>query len=74
MENNTLKAQLGANIAELRTRAGVSKTTFALMVGVSRPYLAAIERGTANPTVDVLKRIADGLGASVGELFGERRG
>lgn len=52
----------------------MSKTTFALMVGVSRPYLAAIERGAANPTVDVLKRIADGLGASVGELFGERRG
>ena len=50
----------------------MSKTTFALMVGVSRPYLAAIERGTANPTVDVLERIADGLETSVGELFGER--
>ena len=54
MGNITLKAQLGANIAELRTRAGLSKTTFALMIGVSRLYLGNLESGAANPTVDVL--------------------
>ena len=71
MGNITLKAQLGANIAELRTRAGLSKTTFALMIGVSRLYLGNIESGAANPTVDVLERMADGLGTSVSALFGD---
>ena len=72
MGNNTLKAQLGANISTLRKAAGVSKSTFALMVGVSRLYLAEIENGDANPTVDVLERIAGGLDATVGELFDGR--
>lgn len=69
MENNTLKAQLGANIAQLRAETGLSKSTFALMVGVSRQYLVEIECGEANPTVDVLARIASGLDVNVGTLF-----
>lgn len=41
------------------------------MIGVSRLYLGNIESGAANPTVDVLERIADGLGTSVSALFGD---
>ena len=40
------------------------------MVGVSRQYLIDIESGRANPTVDMLERIAGGLDSRVGELFG----
>ena len=69
MENTSLKTQLGANIARLRSKAGISQTAFALMVGVSRQYLIDIEGGRANPTVDMLERIAGGLDARVGELF-----
>ena len=70
MENTSLKTQLGANIARLRSKAGVSQGSFALMVGVSRQYLIDIELGRANPTVDMLERIAGGLDSRVGELFG----
>ena len=61
MENTSLKTQLGTNIARLRSEANVSQTSFALMVGVSRKYLIDIESGKANPTVDMLERIAGGL-------------
>ena len=67
MENTSLKTQLGTNIARLR--ASASQTPFALMVGVSRKYLIDIESGKANPTVDMLERIAGGLDTTVGQLF-----
>ena len=58
-----------SNIARLRASANVSQTSFALMVGVSRKYLIDIESGKANPTVDMLERIAGGLDTTVGQLF-----
>lgn len=69
MENTSLKTQLGTTIARLRSEFGVSQASFALMVGVSRKYLIDIESGKANPTVDMLERIAGGLGTTVGRLF-----
>lgn len=69
MENTSLKTQLGANIARSRSRVGMTQTSFALMVGVSRQYLIDIENGRANPTVDMLERIAKGLDIQVSSLF-----
>ena len=69
MENTSLKTQLGTNSARLRSEANVSQTSFARMVGVSRKYLIDIESGKANPTVDMLERIAGGLDTTVGRLF-----
>lgn len=40
-----------------------------MMVGVSRQYLIDIESGRANPTVDMLERIAGGLDIPVVSLF-----
>lgn len=47
----------------------MSQNSFALMVGASRKYLIDIESGKANPTVDMLERIAGGLDTTVGQLF-----
>lgn len=69
MENTSLKTQLGDNIARLRVEAGITQCSFALMVGVSRQYLIDIENGRANPTVDMLERIAGDLDTPVGKLF-----
>ncbi|BAK45219.1 predicted transcriptional regulator [Eggerthella sp. YY7918] len=69
MENTSLKSQVGSNIARLRTAAGIPQGSFALMVGVSRQYLIDIESGRANPTVDVLERIAGGLDIPIRALF-----
>ncbi|MCB7038079.1 helix-turn-helix domain-containing protein [Eggerthella sinensis] len=69
MQNTSLKTQLGTTIASLRSEANMSQNSFALMVGVSRKYLIDIESGKANPTVDMLERIAGGLDTTVGQLF-----
>ncbi len=42
-----------------------------LASGVSRSMLSQIERGTANPTLAVSFKIAEGFGISIGELLNE---
>ena len=37
--------------------------------GIDRAYMSEIERGLANPTIDMLDRIAAVLGVDVGEFF-----
>ena len=56
-----LRHTLGANVARLRKEQELNKTTFALMAGVSRPYLNAIERGQADIRLSYMQRIADAL-------------
>jgi transcriptional regulator with XRE-family HTH domain len=41
---------------------GLSQRDLALAVGLSNGYLAAVEAGLANPTLDVVERIGDALG------------
>ncbi|MBQ9005075.1 MAG: helix-turn-helix transcriptional regulator, partial [Atopobiaceae bacterium] len=58
-----------------RDAEGLSLRAFGAMVGVSYPYLSRVENGEAAASVDVLLRIADGLGVPVGDLFSfEARG
>jgi len=42
---------------------------FAITAGVNDKYLGAIERGQQAASVDVIEKIANGLGAEVSELF-----
>lgn len=53
----------------LREERGRSQRDFAAMAGTNQSYLWEIETGRTNATVDVLCRIADALGVSVGELI-----
>lgn len=39
------------------------------MVNVERAYLAKIEAGKRNPTVDCLEKIVNGLGLNLPEFF-----
>ena len=41
------------------------------MTGISRQYLIKIEHGMANPTVELLHRIAGGLGISIARIMNE---
>lgn len=54
-------AIVAANVKRLRTRARISKKTFALMVGIGRPFLNKIENGEADPRLSVLEKLADAL-------------
>lgn len=63
------KRELGVRIAQLRTERGMSQRKFALVLELDRVTLNRIEAGKANPTIDTLDRIAQGLDVSLAELF-----
>ncbi|NRT92254.1 helix-turn-helix transcriptional regulator [Clostridium beijerinckii] len=57
-------------IKSLRVGLGYKAGEFAERIGISREYLRLIENGKAkNPSVKIMKRISEELGATVQELF-----
>lgn len=62
---------VGWNVRRVRVGKGVSQERLAFDAGVDRSYLGGMERGEANPTVDVLDRLAKTLGVPLAELFVE---
>ena len=68
MTASTRKA-IGMRIRALRKENRLSQEKFALMVSVERSYLARVEMGQKNPSIDVLEKIAHGLGMTLSELF-----
>ena len=61
----------GKRVRELRSRQGWSQEDFSHHIGLDRTYVSGIERGVRNPTLDVLYKLAHGLGVKVAELFPE---
>ena len=62
-------AALGAFIRQARQRADRTQEDVSAVSGLSVVHLQRLERGTANPTVATLYRLADTLGVRVQELL-----
>ncbi|MEU6768586.1 helix-turn-helix transcriptional regulator [Streptomyces sp. NPDC046853] len=59
----------GKQIRRKREEAGYGLTAFAKRVGISPSWLSRIERDQADePSPEVLRRIADELGAAIKEI------
>ena len=56
-------------IKTFREKAGMSQRDLANAIGVTQAAVAQWELGTAQPTLDNLRRVADILGVSPGDLF-----
>lgn len=52
---------LGQNVRKFRTEQGLSQEELAFRAGMKRSYLSDLERGTRNPTVRALGRLAEAL-------------
>ncbi|MDY3739641.1 MAG: helix-turn-helix transcriptional regulator [Selenomonadaceae bacterium] len=59
----------GQRIRELRLKNGLSQEKFALQIGMDRSYLASVEAGKRNISLMNIKKIADGIGITLSELF-----
>ena len=59
----------GEAIKDLRGRVGLSQEQLALEANLHRTYVSDIERGARNPTVAVIKVLADALKTVPSELF-----
>jgi transcriptional regulator with XRE-family HTH domain len=62
-------ALLGRNVRRLRAEKGLSQEALALDAGMKRSYLSDLERGTRNPSVKALGRLAAALGVRPDELL-----
>jgi regulatory protein munI len=56
-------------IRDLRTKEGLSQEKFALKIGMDRTYYASVENGNRNISLMNIKKISDGFGISISELF-----
>jgi len=64
-----IQESLGAKIQSLRKQTGLSQEKFALHIGMDRTYFASVEAGKRNISIQNIKKIAEGLGISLSELF-----
>ncbi|WP_432477203.1 helix-turn-helix transcriptional regulator [Nocardioides sp. GXQ0305] len=59
----------GDQVRRLRSEAGWTQEQLAERAGVHRSYLAAVEVGGRNPTLDVIVKLANALHVPVRDLF-----
>lgn len=64
---------LGENVRRLRLERGLSQEDLAFAAEMKRSYLSDLERGTRNPSVRALGRLADALGVDPVELLSRDR-
>jgi transcriptional regulator with XRE-family HTH domain len=64
-----LLAIFGRNVREARARRGLSQEELAFNAGMKRSYLSDLERGTRNPSIKALGRLAAALGVSPSSLL-----
>lgn len=60
---------LGANIRKARKAKGISQEELALEAGMKRSYVSDLERGTRNPSVRAVGRLAAALDVEPGDLL-----
>lgn len=62
---------LGSFIRAQRTMANLSLRQLSVLTDVSNPYLSQIERGLSEPSIRVLKSIAEALNISAEALYAQ---
>lgn len=64
-----LVTRLGNNLRNARRSRGMSQEELALEADMKRSYVSDIERGTRNPSVRAVEKLAVALGIDAVELF-----
>ena len=64
-----LFAVVAQRMKSARVRAGLSPAELADKIGVKKPYIFELERGTGNPTLRTLNKVAVALDTDPGDFF-----
>lgn len=59
---------VGEELRKARLAVGLTQEKLAFQAGVSRQYVSLLELGQKSPTLDVLIRLCEAMGASAGEI------
>jgi transcriptional regulator with XRE-family HTH domain len=63
------RRQFGDRVRALRTEAGLTQERLAELARLDRSYLANVEGGGRNPTLDVIHRLSIALKVDISDLF-----
>jgi transcriptional regulator with XRE-family HTH domain len=64
-----IRARLGNRVRALRHARGWTQVELAELLGIDRSYLSEIETGKKDPSLTILKTIADGFNLSLSQLL-----
>ena len=64
-----VQVQLGMRIRYLRKERKLSIEDLALLANINKNYLSDLERGTRNPSLEILNRLVEAMHISLEELF-----
>ncbi len=64
-----IRKKFGKNVKTKRLELGLSQEALAFDANSNRTYISDVERGTRNPSIEVVERIAKALGVTMGELL-----
>lgn len=67
MEN--IKILFGTRVKQLRLEQGLSQEKLANIAGIDRTYIAQVENGKRNISIENIKKICDGLDVTLGNFF-----
>jgi transcriptional regulator with XRE-family HTH domain len=68
-----LGRHVGAAVRRHRELIRISQEELADRAGLDRTYVSGVERGRRNPTVKILQRLSDALGADLDVIFSTAR-
>lgn len=71
VSESTVLKKLAKRIVALRAEKGWTQERLAEEASIQRSYIADLERGSRNPSVRTLVKLANALGIPVSSLFGE---
>jgi transcriptional regulator with XRE-family HTH domain len=67
----SLREALASELRRARESRGISQEKLAALCDLHRTYISLLERSLRSPTIDVLERIAAGLGETTSALLAE---
>jgi transcriptional regulator with XRE-family HTH domain len=70
-DDASLAQRIGARLRGLRTTRGLTLAELSKQSGVSVSYLSAVEKGTNLPSLQILARLTEALGASIPAVLAE---
>jgi transcriptional regulator with XRE-family HTH domain len=60
--------EFGDRVKALRENLGLSQEALALRAAINRTYIASLETGRRNPSLDLMARLAAALEVNLGDL------
>ena len=69
MDTYQYQMAFGQRIRYLRRRLGLTQEEVAYRASIHMTYLSGVERGVRNPSLKIIRAIANALEVRVGELF-----